>query len=76
MIPLLPAVQVSPDPPDLSLEAYEALEKEWGTVEERYEEAVTRHNEWKAMKNREAKEAQAEKLRKEKRGMTPSRWRP
>ncbi|PBL01874.1 hypothetical protein ARMGADRAFT_1023266 [Armillaria gallica] len=34
-------------PPDLSLEAYKVLEKERGTAEERYEEAVTRHNEWK-----------------------------
>ncbi len=56
----------APTPANLSLEDYEALEKEWGAMEERYKEAVTRHDEWKAVKNREAKEAQVEKLRKEK----------
>ncbi len=53
-------------PLDLSLEAYKVLEKEQGAAEERYQEAVTRHDEWKVAKKREEKEAQAEKLRKEK----------
>ncbi len=35
----------APMPADLSLEDYEALEKEQGAVEERYEEAVARHDE-------------------------------
>ncbi len=59
----------APTPTDLSLEDYEALEKEWGAMEERYKEAVTRHDEWKAMKAREAKEVwllKMETLKKEK----------
>ncbi len=56
----------APMPPNLSLEAYKVLEKEQGTTEERYEEVVTQHDEWKAAKKREEKEAQVEKLRKEK----------
>ncbi len=47
--------ELAPTPADLLLEDYEALQKEWGTAEERYEEAVTRHDEWKATKNREAR---------------------
>ncbi len=53
----------APTPPELSFEDYKALTEEWTATEERYEEAVGRHNDWKTA---QAKEAWAEKLRLDK----------
>ncbi len=50
-------------PPDLSFEDYKALIEERTAAEERYEEAITRHDSWKTAK---AKEARAEKLKQDK----------
>ncbi|KAK0456927.1 hypothetical protein EV421DRAFT_1923189 [Armillaria borealis] len=50
----------APTPPDLTAEEYKALTAEWATEEERYDDAVSKHEGWKAMK---AKEARAEALR-------------
>ncbi len=47
----------------LSFEDYKALTKERTAMEERYEEAVGRHNDWKTAR---AKEARVEKLRQDK----------
>ncbi len=53
-------------PPSLMFEEYKALELEQSAAEEKYDEVVNKHNEWKAAKKREEKEAWAEKLKKEK----------
>ncbi len=53
-------------PPLLTFEEYEAWELERSAAEEKYDEAVNKHNEWKAAKKREEKEARAEKLKMEK----------
>ena len=45
----------APTPVDISLEDLEALEQERSAAEERYEEAVARHEEWKFAKAKEAK---------------------
>ncbi|PBK65752.1 hypothetical protein ARMSODRAFT_1022181, partial [Armillaria solidipes] len=50
----------APTPADLTAEDYKALTVERVAAEERYDEAVSKHEEWKAMK---AKEARAEVLR-------------
>ncbi|PBK62703.1 hypothetical protein ARMSODRAFT_980541 [Armillaria solidipes] len=50
----------APTPPDLTAEEYKALTAERAAEEERYDEAVGKHEGWKAMK---AKEARAEALR-------------
>ncbi|PBK60781.1 hypothetical protein ARMSODRAFT_982022 [Armillaria solidipes] len=50
----------APTPADLTAEDYKALTVERVAAEERYDEAVSKHKEWKAMK---AKEARAEALR-------------
>ncbi len=54
---------LAPMPPSLTFEEYEALTIEWSTTEEKYDEAINRHKEWKMVK---AKEAHMERLRKEK----------
>ncbi|KAK0446611.1 hypothetical protein EV421DRAFT_1901459 [Armillaria borealis] len=50
----------APTPKDLMAEEYRVLTVEQATMEERYDEAVIKHEGWKATK---AKEARAEKLR-------------
>ncbi|SJL06761.1 uncharacterized protein ARMOST_10103 [Armillaria ostoyae] len=50
----------APTPPDLTAEEYKALTAERAAEEEKYDEAVGKHEGWKAIK---AKEAQAEALR-------------
>ncbi len=57
---------LAPTPPSLTFKEYEALALERSATEEKYDEAVNRHDEWKAVKKREEKEAQVEKLKKEK----------
>ncbi|PBK72218.1 hypothetical protein ARMSODRAFT_1016197 [Armillaria solidipes] len=47
-------------PRDLTAEEYRILTVKWAAMEERYDEAVDRHEEWKAAK---AKKAWVEKLR-------------
>ncbi len=53
----------APTPPLLTFEEYKALVIERSTAEEKYDEAVNKHEEWKTAK---AKKACVEKLRKEK----------
>ena len=53
----------APTPPDLSFEDYKVLTEERTAAEEQYEEAITRHDDWKTAR---AKEAQAEKLKQDK----------
>ncbi len=53
----------APTPPALSFKDYKALTEERTATEERYEEAIGRHDDWKTVR---AKEARAEKLRQDK----------
>ncbi len=53
----------APTPPDLSFKDYKVLTEEQTAAEERYKEAVTRHDGWKTAK---AKEVQVDKLKQDK----------
>ncbi len=54
---------LAPTPPSLTFEEYKVLAIEQSTAEEKYDEAVNKHEEWKTAK---AKKAHVERLRKEK----------
>ncbi len=49
----------APMPPLLTFKEYEALALERSATEEKYDEAVNKHDEWKVAKKREEKEAWA-----------------
>ncbi|KAK0429987.1 hypothetical protein EV421DRAFT_1939470 [Armillaria borealis] len=46
--------ELAPMPPDLTAEEYKALTAEQAAEEERYDDAVSKHEGWKAMKAKEA----------------------
>ncbi|SJL07240.1 uncharacterized protein ARMOST_10583 [Armillaria ostoyae] len=55
----------APMPPNLTAEEYKALTAERAAEEERYDEAVGKHEGWKAMKAKEAQAAKLEVLRQQ-----------